>query len=219
MKLIVANRILRTLKWAQRALFACAVLLLGYCGFALADTWIFQRREAMDLDRMLSERRSATGSAAQPEFHTRQRGVPAAAVHGLIGRIEIPRLRFSAVVVEGIDSTNLRHAVGHIPGTALPGEPGNVGLAGHRDTFFRTLKNLGTGDEIQFSTPGGSIKYVVESLIIVEPDNVGVLAPSSENLLTLVTCYPFSYIGAAPRRWIVRARQVSPPSVPPSGVE
>jgi sortase A len=140
-------------------------------------------------------------------------------MHGLIGRIEIPRLRFSAVVVEGIDSTNLRHAVGHIPGTALPGEPGNVGLAGHRDTFFRTLKNLGTGDEIQFSTPGGSIKYVVESLIIVEPDNVGVLAPSSENLLTLVTCYPFSYIGAAPRRWIVRARQVSPPSVPPSGVE
>jgi len=219
MKLIVANRILRTLKWAQRALFACAVLLLGYCGFALADTWIFQRREAMDLDRMLSEPRSPAGNTAQPEFHTRQKGVPAAAMHGLIGRIEIPRLRFSAVVVEGIDSTNLRHAVGHIPGTALPGEPGNVGLAGHRDTFFRTLKNLGTGDEIQFSTPGGSIKYVVESLIIVEPDNVGVLAPSSENLLTLVTCYPFSYIGAAPRRWIVRARQVSPPSVPPSGVE
>ena len=129
---------------------------------------------------------------------------------GLIGRIEIPRLLFSAVVAEGIDRATLRHAVGHIPGTALPGEPGNVGLAGHRDTFFRALKDLRTGDEIQFSTPGGDFKYVVESLIIVEPDNVGVLAPSSENVLTLVTCYPFFYIGAAPKRWIVRARQVSP---------
>ncbi|MGA2116737.1 MAG: class D sortase [Bryobacteraceae bacterium] len=219
MRLIVANRILRTLKWAQRALFACAVLLLGYCGFALADTWIFQRRETMDLDRLLSERRSAAGSTAQPEFHISHKGVPAAAMHGLIGRIEIPRLLFSAIVVEGVDSTNLRRAVGHIPGTALPGEPGNVGLAGHRDTFFRTLKDLGPGDEIQLSTPGATFKYVVELLVVVEPDNVGVLAPSAENVLTLVTCYPFSYIGAAPRRWIVRARQVSPPSVPPSGVE
>jgi len=140
-------------------------------------------------------------------------------MNGLVGSIQISRLRLSAIVAEGIGSATLRHAVGHIPGTPLPGEPGNVGLAGHRDTFFRALKDLKTGDEIQFSTPGGNFRYVVESLLIVEPDNVGVLAPSTENVLTLVTCYPFSYIGAAPRRWIVRARQVSPPSVPPSGVE
>ena len=84
------------------------------------------------------------------------------------------------------------------------------GIAGHRDTFFRPLKDLKIKDEIQFSTLNGDFRYVVESLVIVEPDNVGVLAPSSENVLTLVTCYPFSYIGAAPKRFVVRARQVSP---------
>lgn len=206
----------RVLKWAQRGLFACAVLLLGYCGFALADSWIFQRRETMDLDRMLSVQRASIETTGQP---LPRPSVPAAAMAGLIGRIEIPRLHFSAIVAEGIGKTTLRHAVGHIPGTPLPGELGNVGLAGHRDTFFRALKDLKTGDEIQLSTPGGNFRFVVESLLIVEPDNVRVLAPSSENVLTLVTCYPFSYLGAAPKRWIVRARQVSPQTAPPSSVE
>ena len=114
------------------------------------------------------------------------------------------------MVREGIDRDTLQLAVGHIPATALPGQAGNVGVAGHRDTFFRGLKDLRTGDEIQFSTLDGDFKYEVESLLIVEPDNVAVLAPSSENVLTLVTCYPFSYIGAAPKRFVVRARQVSP---------
>ena len=95
------------------------------------------------------------------------------------------------MVREGIDRNTLQLAVGHIPGTALPGQAGNVGLAGHRDTFFRPLKDLRTKDEIQFSTLRGDFKYEVESLIVVEPDNVGVLAPSAENVLTLVTCYPF----------------------------
>ena len=118
------------------------------------------------------------------------------------------------MVREGIDRNTLQLAIGHIRGTALPGQAGNVGVAGHRDTFFRGLKDLRTKDEIQFSTLGGDFKYVVESLIIVEPDNVGVLAPSSANVLTLVTCYPFSYIGTAPKRFVVRARQVSSPATP-----
>jgi sortase A len=220
MRFVVAKEpLIRILKWAQRALFACAVLLLGYCGFALADSWIFQRRETMDLERLLREPRAASENTAQSEPHTPRRGVLAAAMDGLIGRLEFPRLRLSTIVAEGIGKTTLRRAVGHIPGTALPGEPGNVGLAGHRDTFFRSLKDLRTGDEIQFSTPGGNFKYVVESIIIVEPDNVGVVSPSSENVLTLVTCYPFLYIGAAPKRWIVRARQVSPQTVPLLSVE
>jgi sortase A len=92
-------------------------------------------------------------------------------------------------------------------------------VAGHRDTFFRGLKDLKTRDEILFSTRSGNYKYVVESLIVVEPDNVEALAPSSENVLTLVTCYPFSYIGAAPKRFVARARQVIPQTVPPSTVE
>jgi sortase A len=123
------------------------------------------------------------------------------------------------VVVEGVDKTTLRRAVGHIPGTALPGEAGNVGLAGHRDTFFRLLKDVKIKDEIQISTLKGNFKYEVVSLRIVDPDNVGVLAPSGENVLTLVTCYPFYFVGPAPKRWIVRAKQMSSQAVASSTVK
>jgi sortase A len=198
----------RILKWAQRALFACAILLLGYCGFALVDAWVFQRRESRDLDRLLRDRRAASEGTPQPKSATAPESAPAAVADGLIGRIEIPRLLVSVVVVEGVDKTTLRRAVGHIPGTALPGEPGNVGLAGHRDTFFRPLKDLSIKDQIRFSTLKGNFNYEVESLRVVAPEDVGVLAPSGENVLTLVTCYPFYYVGPAPKRWIVRARQV-----------
>ena len=124
------------------------------------------------------------------------KAAPAASRAALIGRIEIPRLALSVVVVEGVDKTSLRRAVGHIPGTALPGEDGNVGLAGHRDTFFLPLKDVKVNDEIQISTLKGNFKYQVVSLKIVDPENVGVLAPSGENVLTLVTCYPFYFVGA-----------------------
>jgi sortase A len=205
MKLVVSKRPLgRILKWAQRALLACAVLLLGYCGFAVVDAWTFQQRESRDLDRLLGDQGSA--SEGKPK------GAPAAAWDGLIGRLEIPRLGIAAVVVEGIDKTTLRRAAGHIPGTALPGQAGNIGVAGHRDTFFRGLKDLRTNDEIHFSTPAGEFTYEVESLKVVKPSNIGVLAPTHENVLTLVTCYPFFYVGASPKRFIVRARQVSPPT-------
>lgn len=197
------------LRWSQRALFACAIVLLGYCGFALTDAWIFQRRANLDLDRLLRGRRTASQAAPQPPAVASPEVAPAVVVHGLIGRIEIPRLLLSVVVMEGADEKTLRRAVGHIPGTALPGEPGNVGLAGHRDTFFRPLKNLKIKDKIRISTLKGLFTYEVVALWIVEPEDVGVLAPSGENLLTLVTCYPFYFVGPAPRRWIVRARQVS----------
>src|SRR5271157_2961933 len=197
----------RFLKWGQRGLFACAVLLLGYCGFALVDAWIFQRRESRELDRLLRGRHVASQGTPQAESSTAPKSAPAA-VDGLIGRIEIPRLLLSAVVVEGVDKTTLRRAVGHIPGTAMPGQAGNVGLAGHRDTFFRSLKDVKIKDEVQLSTLAGNFNYEVESLRVVEPDNVGVLAPSGHNVLTLVTCYPFYFVGPAPKRWIVRAIQV-----------
>jgi LPXTG-site transpeptidase (sortase) family protein len=111
------------------------------------------------------------------------------------------------MVREGVDPETLQVAVGHIPATAFPGQDGNVSVAGHRDTFFRGLKNVKIGDRVQFSTLSGDFQYVVESLTVVEPGDVGVLAPSSENELTMVTCYPFSYIGPAPKRYVVTARQ------------
>jgi sortase A len=220
MRLVIGKQQLGpTLKWTHRALFVCAILLLGYCGFVLADSWVFQRRESMDLDRQLLGQRVASQGTPQAQSSASRKGKPAAATHGLVGRLEIPRLLFSEVVVEGIGSTTLRRGIGHIPGTALPGQPGNVGLAGHRDTLFRSLKDLRVNDTIQFSTPRGYFRYEVASLRIVDADNVGVLAASGENVLTLVTCYPFYYVGPAPKRWIVRARQVSPPTLALSTVE
>jgi sortase A len=213
------------LKWSQRVLFTCAILLLGYCAFALTDAWLFQRRASRDLDRLLRDRRAAAAAApraeptAAPEPNAVPKPASAAVAGGLIGRIEIPRLRLSEVVVEGVDQTSLRRAVGHIPGTAIPGQDGNVGLAGHRDTFFSPLKDLKINDEVQISTLKGLFKYEVVSLRIVDPENVGVLAPSAENVLTLVTCYPFYFVGPAPKRWIVRARQVSSQAVASSNVK
>jgi sortase A len=125
----------------------------------------------------------------------------------LLGRLRIPRLNVTAMVREGADSATLRRAVGHIPGTALPGHAGNVALAGHRDTFFRALRNIKKDDTIDFETESGTYQYVVESTKIVAPRDVGVLAASRDKSLTLVTCYPFYYVGSAPKRFIVRATE------------
>ena len=104
-----------------------------------------------------------------------------------------------------MDTRTLRGAVGHIPGTALPGERGNAGFAAHRDTFFRPLQGVRKGDEVIVTTPRGVYRYSVTGTRVVEPENVSVLDPTKETALTLVTCYPFDYIGSAPQRFIVRA--------------
>jgi sortase A len=127
----------------------------------------------------------------------------------LIGRVEVPRLGLSAIVREGVDSSTLRKAVGHMPSTPLPGQFGNSALAAHRDTLFRKLRDIRKADHITVQTLDGTYDYVVESLAIVEPSDVGVLkSAQGDKLLTLITCYPFNYIGSAPHRFIVRARAV-----------
>jgi sortase A len=110
--------------------------------------------------------------------------------------------------MEGSDEATLRHAVGHIAGTALPGQPGNVGIAGHRDTFFRPLRNIRKSDMITFATPTGESRYRVVSTRVVGPRDLGVLGNTAEDVLTLVTCYPFYFVGSAPSRFIVRADRV-----------
>ena len=126
----------------------------------------------------------------------------------LIGRITIPRLHLSAIVREGVGQDTLGLAVGHVPGTALPGQSGNVGVAGHRDTLFLGLKGIRANDVIQFETLKGNYLYQVKSTEIVKPRDVGVLSASQYPELTLVTCYPFRFIGPAPDRFIVKAREV-----------
>jgi sortase A len=142
------------------------------------------------------------GTPASSPGSGRESGLEAG---GVVGRISIPRLHISAIVEEGVDETTLARAVGHIPGTALPGETGNIGIAGHRDTFFQKLKDLQPNDKIDFTTHTGRYHYTVDSLTVVEPSDVGVLRATGGQVLTIVTCFPFHYIGAAPRRFIVHA--------------
>jgi len=125
----------------------------------------------------------------------------------IIGRIEIPRIHVSVIVLEGSDSRTLRVAAGHVQGTALPGTIGNVGIAAHRDTFFRPVGEIRPNDMITLTTLHGIFRYRVDSMEIVDPNDVQVLNWTKDAELTLVTCYPFYYVGSAPKRFIVHARQ------------
>lgn len=188
------------LRWAQYLLFAGAIIMLGYCAFVLVDASMFQRRERQSLDRM-------PGAQQLPTRAARREAVPVVASGGLIGRIEITRLGVSVAVVQGTGNATLRRAAGHIEGTALPGQIGNVGIAAHRDTFFRPLRNIHRDDIIALKTPGGEYRYRVVSTKIVNPSDVAVLNSDGTEVLTLVTCYPFYFVGAAPKRFIVRAQR------------
>jgi sortase A len=125
------------------------------------------------------------------------------------GVLEIPALQLRVPVLQGTDELTLDRAVGHIPGTASLGEPGNIGIAGHRDGFFRGLKDVHVGETIDLYTQQGRSHYVVDEIQIVSPDDVSVLAPRVKPSLTLVTCYPFYFVGSAPSRYIVHATAVS----------
>jgi sortase A len=210
MRIVVACTLLGSiLRWTQRVLLTGAVSMLGYAGFVLVDAWIFQERERRQLDLLLADRQAANLGPRQAASPAPPGDPPPAEIGGLIGRIDIPRLRLSAVVVEGTDKAALRRAVGHITGTALPGHPGNIGIAGHRDTFFRPLRDIRENDIITLNTLLGEYRYRVVSATIVGPYDVAVLDPGASEILTLVTCYPFTFVGSAPERFIVRAKRVT----------
>jgi sortase A len=135
---------------------------------------------------------------------------PAASVHrgDVIGELDIPRLRISVMVFEGDDAGILAEGAGHIPGTALRPGSGNIGIAAHRDTYFRPLRAIHANDVIALKTPAGISRYAVTDTGIVRPSDVGVLSPASGRDLTLVTCYPFYYVGRAPERFIVHAQRI-----------
>jgi LPXTG-site transpeptidase (sortase) family protein len=122
-----------------------------------------------------------------------------------LGRLQVPRLNMSIMLLEGVDDATLRRGIGHIPGTALPGERGNTAIAGHRDTFFRALRDIRKNDQITIQTLESEYHYVVESIIVVNPEYVNVLGDSGRPVLTLVTCYPFHLVGPAPKRFVVQA--------------
>ena len=198
MRLRVARAPLRrALEWMRRLLFAAGVSLLGYCAYVLADAHAFQAKQRRQLEQLLVIRTSSPGAPTT------------VAAGGLIGRIEIARLSFSAIVVEGTSAKTLRRAIGHIEGTALPGQTGNTGLSGHRDTFFRPLRNIRRNDTITVTTLLGQYRYRVLSTKVVRPSDIGVLEHTGNEILTLITCYPFYFVGPAPARFVVRAERVT----------
>jgi sortase A len=133
---------------------------------------------------------------------------PALQPHQVFGWLDIPRLHISTAVVEGDDTPDLLYGAGHIPGTSLPGASGNIGIAAHRDTIFRALREIRPQDTIRIRTAWGEHDYSVEATKIVRPSNVEALNDAGYAELTLVTCYPFWYVGPAPMRFVVHARQM-----------
>ena len=189
----------------ERLLLLVALAALGYVAGSLGGAVLYQDYESRQLDALLR----GTQPAAPPST------TPAAVTRRVLGRLEIPTLGVSTIVREGEDARTLQLAIGHIAGTALPGAPGNMGLAAHRDTFFRRLREINPGDVIRLVAVEGIYTYVVDSTQIVDPDDLWVLNPTPEPSLTLVTCYPFTYIGDAPERFVVKARLA--PSLPAPG--
>jgi sortase A len=196
------------LQWAERLLLLAGVLGVGYFVYTYTEERLYQAFEDRELDKILNDT-AATGTSgtAREKAAPAPRAVPRRtfAAGSTVGRIEIPRLGVSAVIRAGSDARTLRLAVGYIPGTAVPGDLGNFGLAGHRDTFFRKLRDINPDDEIRIVTQDGVFNYYVQRTSIVMPQDVWVLDPTDYPALTLVTCYPFNYIGSAPKRFIVRA--------------
>jgi sortase A len=164
-----------------------------------ADEGVTDESHIRTLDQM-QDTGYSLWSAQRIKLH---RGNPGTG--GALAVLRIPSLNLEVPVLEGTDEFTLNRGVGRIAGTARPGQGGNVGIAGHRDGFFRSLKDIGAGDAIELATTSGTDVYVVDRLRIISPEDVSVLQPRKKPSLTLVTCYPFYFVGPAPRRYIVEA--------------
>ena len=186
-----------------RALILAGALALIYWGYLfVAERW-FQRAAGHVLEQQMLHVSGVLGRGDTSRNQVLAQPRPG----DIIGRIEIPRIHVSVIVLEGSDSRILRVAAGHVPGTALPGTIGNVGIAAHRDTFFRPVREIRSNDMITLTTSHGVFRYRVDGTEIVDPNDVQVLHRTEDAELTLVTCYPFYYVGSAPKRFIVHARQ------------
>lgn len=186
----------------------CALIIGG----ALAFTWYVY----IQVDMFRTQRAAGRLIDEQKAHHGPLYGHSLALPHTIVivpprpgepvGRMEIPRLHLSVAILEGTSPKTLRIAAGHINGTALPGTVGNICIAAHRDTLFRPLREVQPQDAINITTIYGTFRYIVDRVEIVSPSDVRVLRPTTDQEVTLVTCYPFTYLGPAPKRFVVHAR-------------
>lgn len=189
---MTARWLVTALEWA---LLGVGLGCLGTYGIATFDAQRMQREQVVRFER------DATAKATY-----------VTAAGGLVGMLDVPRLGLSTPVIEGDDYRSLQASAGHLPDTPLPWQPGNSAIAGHRDGLFRPLKRIAAGDAVTFRTTRDALHYRVTATAIVEPDDLSVLAPRSRDALTLITCYPFSFVGPAPQRFVVFAERVAAPA-------
>ena len=190
------------LRSLERALLAVGLALGIWCGAVLVDAHFVARMPLPDPPK------AAAASAPVSPVTSVAPGVViglAPSAGSWVARLDAPSVRLSATVLEGSDDRTLTRGAGHIEDTAFPGQPGNIGIAGHRDTTFRAVRNLHVGDPLELTTGDQIYRYVITKAFIVEPEDVYVLDPGDRPMLTLVTCYPFTYIGHAPHRYILQA--------------
>ena len=201
------DRIVRSI---ERGLVVLGASCLFWVGAIAMHAVTYQAEQNARLARLgATTDHLAAGRALHGVVSRTDEGLP-------IGRLEIPRIGLSAVVMEGDDEHTLKVAVGHLPDTPLPWQDGNAALAGHRDTFFRPIRRLQTGDEIRLVTPRGTFRYLATRQLVVEPDELWVLDPAPTAALTLITCYPFDFVGPAPRRFVVHAERMVETSEAPA---
>ena len=197
------------LRWIERGLVIVGATCLLWAGATALSAIAYQVEHKDSLERQ-------DHSLDRPEAEHAAYGVETPVEAGApIGRLEIPRLGLSVVASEGDDDNTLKVAVGHLPDTSLPWQEGNTALAGHRDTYFRPLRSVQPGDEIRFATRHGTFRYRVTRHTVVDPDELWVLDASPAAALTLITCYPFDYVGPAPRRFVVHAERMADASDSP----
>lgn len=188
--------------WIGRGLIAFGVACLIFYSVVTVRAWRYQRAAKSQVEQMISIERPAVSDRMPVASKPLEPGE-------IIGRVDIPRLKLSAAVAEGDDDNTLRKAVGHLPDTPLPWHRrGNVALAAHRDGLFRSLEGIRLDDDVRIVTARGEYHYRVTKMHIVDPDDVWVIAPTDTPTITLITCYPFSFVGNAPRRFIVKAELV-----------
>ena len=184
-----------SLRWLERGLLALGLALGAWCAVTLLEAHYVANMPVPD-----PPIRTAVTSDTSASIVAPARGA-------WVARLDAPSVDLSATVLEGTDDATLARGAGHIEETAFPWQAGNgnVGIAGHRDTTFRPVRHLRPGDPLELTTESRIYRYVITKTFIVDPKDVYVLDPGDSPMLTLVTCYPFEFIGNAPRRYIIQA--------------
>ena len=215
---------MRFLGTIQRILLISGVLLMGFYAGALLHREIMSRAPLRRFEHLRSARVGQSEGMAlnqKVDFTLWSEKRIAAYEESLLQHFDQPmavlriaKANLEVPMFEGTDDLTLNRGVGHIRGTSRPGEEGNIGIAGHRDGFFRVLKDIVSGDAIELVTPDREDIYTVDEIVLVLPDDVSVLQPRERHSLTLVTCYPFYFVGSAPQRYIVHASLTNSKIVP-----